>query len=217
MTTIPHLVAGVLAELSRRESVLGAQLHRTARQLRDMPTRTMEENRLRRNVEAREQLYTTLKQKYEEATLAEASAMPDVSILDSPVAPERPSSNRAPFIILLAFVISAVIAVAVAVLLDRIDARFRYPEQAINEMGLEVLGAVPALKERSRGARSRGGRAAGRGVAQHSPQPHARVQRVRTHPVHGVQPRAGRWQVARELAPRNVVRRSRHADDPHRR
>ena len=155
-TTIPNLVAGVLAELRRRESVLGAQLHRTAQQLRDMPTRTMEENRLRRNVEARELLYTTLKQKYEEATLAEASAMPDVSILDSPVAPERPSSNRAPFIIMLAFVISAVVAVAVAVLLDHIDARFRYPEQAINEMGLEVLGAVPALKQTTPAARDPG-------------------------------------------------------------
>jgi capsular exopolysaccharide synthesis family protein len=144
-TTIPHLVGGVLAELRRRERVLGSQLQTTAGQLRDIPTRTTEETRLRRNVEARELLYTTLKQKYEEATLAEASTMPDVSILDAPVAPEHPSSNRAPFIIFLAFAISALVAVAVAVVLDRVDARFRYPEQATHEMGLEVLGALPAL------------------------------------------------------------------------
>ena len=148
-TTIPRLVAGVTAELRRREQVLGSQVRNTERQLRSIPTRTTEETRLRRNVESRELLYTTLKQKYEEATLAEASAMPDVSILDAPVAPERPSSNRAPIIIFLAFLISAALAVAVAVLLDHVDAKFRYPEQAADEMGLEVIGALPALEQTS--------------------------------------------------------------------
>lgn len=143
--TIPPLVMGVIAEMRRRETDLGSQLQGTARQLRDIPNRTTEEIRLRRNVEARTALFTTLKKRYEEATLAEASTVPDVSILDVPVAPQHPSRSRAPYIIFFAAIISIVVAIALALLLDRFDPRFRYAEQATNELGLDVIGAVPAL------------------------------------------------------------------------
>jgi capsular exopolysaccharide synthesis family protein len=147
--TIPRLVSGLNSELKRRENDLGSQLQSTAQQLRDIPNRTTEEIRLRRNVEARGALYTTLKNRYDETTLAEASTVPDINVLDAPVAPEHPNSNRAPFIILLAALVSVPVALGLALLLDRSDTRFRYAEQATNELGLDVIGAVPALDEAS--------------------------------------------------------------------
>jgi tyrosine-protein kinase Etk/Wzc len=98
-------------------------------------------------VEARGALYATLKNKYQEATLAEASTIPDVSILDAPAAPERPSQNRAPHIILMAILASIGCAIAAALLLDQFDRRFRYAEQATHEMGLDIIGVVPALTQ----------------------------------------------------------------------
>jgi succinoglycan biosynthesis transport protein ExoP len=145
--TIPRLVGGLVAELKRREQDLGSQVQTTAQQLRSIPTRTTEETRLRRNVEARGALYATLKNRYEEATLAEASTVPDVQVLDAPVAPERPRRDRAPFIILLAVLVSVAAALGLALLLDRFDRRFRYAEQATNELGLDVIGAVPPLTD----------------------------------------------------------------------
>src|SRR5206468_4134948 len=78
----------------------------TAQELRATPTRTTEETRLRREVEAHGALYSMLKNKYEEATLAEASIVPDISILDAPAAPERPTQNRSPYIVLMSVIAS---------------------------------------------------------------------------------------------------------------
>ena len=143
--TIPRLVSGLVAELKRREVNLASQLQATTQALREIPSRTIDEARLRRNLEARSALYATLKNRYEEAMLAEASTVPDVQVLDAPAVPEHPSRNRAPLIVLLAILLSAAIAAALAILLDRSDTRFRYAEQATDELGLDVLGAIPAL------------------------------------------------------------------------
>jgi uncharacterized protein involved in exopolysaccharide biosynthesis len=86
--------------------------------------------RLNRNKDTRENLYLTLKSRFEEARLAEASALPDISVLDSAVAPQFPTRNTAPRIILVAFMGSLLFGIALSVLLDRLDHRFRYPEQA---------------------------------------------------------------------------------------
>jgi capsular exopolysaccharide synthesis family protein len=102
--------------------------------------------RLRRNVSVRENLYTMLKNRFEEARLADASSVPDVSVLDRAAAPTAPSRNTAPQLILMALVGSFGAAVVLALLLDRLDRRFRYPEQATQELGLSILGAVPALR-----------------------------------------------------------------------
>ena len=143
---IPHHAAALLAQLELHEQDLRDQVAATARQLRDVPVRTIEEARLRRNVATRETLFGTLETRFEEARLAEASAVPDVSVLDAPVAPEEPSSNRAPFVGMLAALLGLGAAGGLALGLDRVDPRFRYPEQASEELGLEIVGAVPAAR-----------------------------------------------------------------------
>ena len=47
---------------------------------------------------------------------------------------------------MLGFMASIGLAVALAILLDQLDKRFRYPDQVTRELGLTILGAVPALK-----------------------------------------------------------------------
>lgn len=145
--TIPRLASGLVTELQRREHDLGAQLQGTEHQLRAIPVRTTEETRLRRNVEARGNLFATLKTRYEEATLAEASTVADVSILDAPAVPESPSRSRAPYILAFAGLASIAFALVLVFFLDRMDKRFRYVEQATDELGLDVIGTVPALRE----------------------------------------------------------------------
>ena len=142
---IPGMAGSLIERLQRREQDLDSRVAGSSRELRQIPTRTIEEMRLRRNVDTRLALYTTLKSRYEEARLAEASSFPDMSVLDYPSVPQRPSSSPRLKIIGLALVMSLAAAVALALLLDYTDRRFRYPQQATNELGLDILGVVPRL------------------------------------------------------------------------
>ncbi|MFN2567936.1 MAG: GumC family protein [Gemmatimonadaceae bacterium] len=144
---IPGLTTALVAQLKRREADLEARLASSGAEIRSIPTRTAEAKRLQRDVEARENLYRTLKSREEEARLAAASTMPDVSVLDAPVVPQLPSRNRAPFIILMAAIASVAVAVALALLRDRFDTRVRSPEQVASQLGLEIVGVVPAITQ----------------------------------------------------------------------
>ena len=142
---IPEHAGRVLAQLERQESDLGTRIQSASRDLRGIPDRAIEEMRLRRELASAQDLHATLQSRYEEARLAEASAVPDVSILDEAVAPQWPTRDRAPAILMLAFLVSIGVAVAVALLLDHMDRRFRYPEQAAEELGLSIVGTVPPI------------------------------------------------------------------------
>jgi succinoglycan biosynthesis transport protein ExoP len=144
---IPALTTALIGQLKAREADLETRLQNSAAEIRAIPTRTADARRLERNVEARESLYRTIKSREEQATLAAASTMPDVSVLDPPVVPQLPSRNRAPFIILMAALASVGVAVGLALLLDRFDTRVRTPEQVAHELGLEVIGVVPAITQ----------------------------------------------------------------------
>ena len=144
--TIPRRLEQLLTQLRLAENDLAGQVATTARALRDVPVRSTEETRLRRNVATRENLFNRIKARYEEAQLAEVSAVPDVSVLDTPVPPESPNSNRRPYVLILATLIGVGAAAVLAFVLDRFDPRFRYPEQASEELGLEILGAIPSAR-----------------------------------------------------------------------
>jgi capsular exopolysaccharide synthesis family protein len=151
LRAIPQETATLISQLQRRENDLLSRIASASRELRDIPTRSIEEMRLRRNVDVREALYTMLKNRYEEARLADVSSTPDVSVLDPAVAPINPTSNTAPRILLMAIAGSLGAAVLLALLLDRLDRRFRYPEQATDDLRLNIIGAVPTIPRPSRG------------------------------------------------------------------
>lgn len=148
--TIPQILRGLVQQLRAQEADLNRQLHSATAELKAIPPRTIELMRLQRDVATKANLYTMLQSRYGEARLAEASAIPDVSILDTAVAPLTMTKNVAPNIIILAILASLGGAVGLALLLDHTDTRFRYPEQATQELGLTILGAVPTIK-RTRG------------------------------------------------------------------
>src|SRR2546426_7154871 len=154
--TIPGLARALAGQLAGKESELGRRVDADSRSLRQIPGRTIEEARLRRDASLAENLYTSLQQKYDEARLAEASTLADVRVLDSAVVPRRPVKNTAPRVILMAFVGSFALAVMGAVFIDRVDPRVRYYDQVSREMGLTILGAVPHLRPRAGLGRSGG-------------------------------------------------------------
>lgn len=152
--TIPQLASSLLENVSRKEQELASRAEGSSRELQQIPRRTIEELRLRRNVEVRQQLYTMLNSRYEEARLSEASALPDLSVLDYPAVPQTPTRNTASRTILLAILLSFGAVIVLALVLDHLDARFRHPEQATQDLGLDILGVVPTVRAWSSGKRN---------------------------------------------------------------
>ena len=150
--TIPRIAAGVLSALRAREPELGDRIASQSQELRGIPTRATEEMRLVRQVVATENLYNSLKARYEEVSMAEAQSAPDLSVLDVAAPPQYPNSNDAPRVLLLAVLFSAGLAVAIALVHDRLDRRVRYPEHATRDLGLMIAGTVPRFKPGRSGA-----------------------------------------------------------------
>ncbi len=151
--TVPRAVESYLAELKLRETQLSANVEASSRDLRSIPMRTIEEAKLKRQVDVAAEMYRSLDLKAAEAKLAEAATIPDVSVLDSAVAPLAPAKNTAPVIILGAVAAALALGGLIAIGLDQFDKRFRYPEQATDDLGLFVLGVVPRID--SKGGRKR--------------------------------------------------------------
>ncbi|MEP6690695.1 MAG: polysaccharide biosynthesis tyrosine autokinase [Gemmatimonadaceae bacterium] len=145
--TIPNLARSTDDRLRREESELSRRIAGQTQDLRNIPTRTIEESRRRRDLALAENQYNTLQSRSDAVRLAWQSATPDVSVLDWALASQRPTKNRAPIIILFAFASSIALGSALAIGADRLDHRFRYPEQAMSELGLEILGAIPSIKK----------------------------------------------------------------------
>jgi succinoglycan biosynthesis transport protein ExoP len=141
--TIPQQATALLGQLRERETDYDRRIRGASADLQQIPARTIEEMRLRRAVSVSEALYTTLKSRHAEARLAEASAVPDVNIMDQAVAPLYPTKNTKSRIMFIAILGGLAAAVAVALLLDKIDGRIRYPDQATNDLGLPIAATVP--------------------------------------------------------------------------
>ncbi len=148
---IPAYANTLISALRAQQTDLETRIGGQSRELQQIPNRMINEARLDREVKSMQSIYTDLQARYEQAQLAEASAIPDVRILDPAVQPQSPSRNDAPRIIFLAFVASMGAAVGLALLLDRLDKRFRYPDQVTNELGLSILGVVPAINKLKHG------------------------------------------------------------------
>ncbi len=149
-TLVPTALRGYVAQLSLREQALNSEIDKSSNDLRGIPSRTIEEQRLKRNVEVSAEMYRNLNLKAAEAKLAEAATIPDVSILSPAVPPLKPTRNTAPVIILGAIAAALALGVVLAILLDQVDKRFRYPEQATDDLGLFVLGVVPVIDTRTK-------------------------------------------------------------------
>lgn len=151
---IPGLVAQLTGQMQQTERSIDTRIATSSRDLQAIPQRTINEQRLTREMLGAEALYRNLQQRFEEAKLAEASALPDLRLLDPAVPPTRPDGNDRMRLIMLGALGSLAFALGLAILLDRFDRRFRYPDQVEKELGLSILGAVPQIRRRGKLAQS---------------------------------------------------------------
>lgn len=140
--SIPQAVTQLERGLEGTQGDLDSRIASASAELRQIPARSIEEARLKRRVDIAEALYGTLRQRYEEARLAAVSSIPDLRVLDRAAVPSAPVQDRRPLVVLLFGGGGIGLALAGALLLDRLDRRVRYPAQVAG-LGLPVLAAVP--------------------------------------------------------------------------
>jgi tyrosine-protein kinase Etk/Wzc len=151
--SIPGAARNLLAQLQKRESSLNGQIAAMSAELQSIPTRSIEEQRLRREQAMLEQLYTNLSTRYADARLAESSAMPDITILDRAAPANGAVTLQQLKIIGTAILIALGLGLALSVMLDRMDHKFRHLAQVNAELGLAVLGTVPKIAQPPRRAK----------------------------------------------------------------
>ena len=152
-STIPDMARRTVADLSSREAELAKQVETNGVVLRAQPGREIEESRLQRNVSLAEGLYSQLQKNYAEAQLAEASILSGVQVLDRAVPPQFPSQSTSGRLIMLSTLAGLGMACIGALLLDRLDPKFRYPTQVSVDLGLTILGALPHVKGKAKGGK----------------------------------------------------------------
>jgi capsular exopolysaccharide synthesis family protein len=150
---IPQAGRALLAQLQAREGELNSQIAATSAEIQRIPTRSIEEQRLRREQSMFETMYTNLSARYADARLAEASAMPDVTILDKAAPSNGVVTFRNAKIIGTAILLALALGLGLSVMLDRFDFKFRHLSQVSSELGLGVLGTVPKIAQPPRRAK----------------------------------------------------------------
>jgi len=152
--TIPALATALNAQLGVQISDLQRQVATGSNTLQGIPALAIQDARLNLEVTSATQSLQLLQSSYDQVNLADVSALPDVKILDPAVEPKRPVGSLAPVLIALAFLGSLGAGVVGAVLLDKTDTRFRYPEQVSTDMGLTILGVVPRVSRENGNGRN---------------------------------------------------------------
>lgn len=144
--TIPLYAEALIRQLQNREKEAETRIGTASRELQAIPVRSQTEARLRREVDQADLLYRSLENSRQQAKLAEASAIPDVRILDTAVAPTKPIAGSSTRLIFLGLLVGLGLGLAIAILVDRFDPRFRYPDQVSKGLGLPILGTIPEIK-----------------------------------------------------------------------
>jgi polysaccharide biosynthesis transport protein len=144
--TVPAQAAALVASLNAQIGQFDQRIAASSREMQQIPARVTEENRLERNVDVAEMIFTELQSAYEQAKLSELSAAPDVRVLDTAVPPTRPVRDQMIVIIAGGAFGGLALGLALALLLDRFDRRIRYPEQVTQDLRLPILGAIPMLR-----------------------------------------------------------------------
>jgi len=151
--TVPRMANALVTELRSKEAQLSNMVDSASGELSQIPPRTIEEARLRRQVNIQENIYNDLRSRVETAQLASAGSIPDVQILDRASVPHVPSSDERLRFGLMILLGSLGAAVGLAVLLDRTSRTIQYADEVGDDFGLEILGSIPRI-EPVAGARS---------------------------------------------------------------
>jgi len=151
----PRLTWVLFRMLRARESEMYRELTAAPADLKAVPRRVVERERLERHIEAVVRYSQALQERQQRTEAAVESAVPALRVISVAEAPGWPASRtRKLNLILLSVLGCLAIGAAGAVVLDRLDPLVHDPGRVGRELGVAVLGTVPRLPLRDRERRS---------------------------------------------------------------
>jgi capsular exopolysaccharide synthesis family protein len=122
------------------------EINRLKEQLRALPQKELEYNRLSREVEINAKLYNDLKEKLEAARISEAENVEDVSQVDRAAVPGSPVAPNKSLNYLAGTLLGVLLGLTGAFLVEQLDTSIGTIEDVENYLKLPVLGVIPYLK-----------------------------------------------------------------------
>lgn len=120
-------------------------------QLKTLPADELEFARLNRDINVNEKLYTTLKGKFEEAQIAEAEKMGDVSIVDYAIEPTYPVKPNKKLGSMLGMIVGLVFGFVLSFVAEGLDTSIGNIEDVEGLLKVPVLGVIPHIRAEERG------------------------------------------------------------------
>ena len=115
-------------------------------QIKDFSGNEVEYARVTREVDVNKKLYTMLKEKLEEARIAEAEKVSDISIVDPASMPGGPISGSKNIGILLGIIMGLALGIFAAFIFETLDTSISTIEDVEKVLELPVLGVVPPAR-----------------------------------------------------------------------
>ena len=125
---------------------LREQIQDLGNQLKTLPADELEFARLTRDVKVNEKLYTTLREKFEEAQIAEAEKIGDVSIVDYATEPEFPVKPKKKTGALLGMMVGLMLGLVLSFAVEGLDTSIGTIEDVESLLKLPVLGVIPHVR-----------------------------------------------------------------------
>jgi polysaccharide biosynthesis transport protein len=137
-------------EAQNREQMLQKAVAQTKAEYDQLNARSFEYQQLKRDADADKTLYADLERRIREAGINAGFQNSSIRIADLARPPDIPVFPKKGLNLLLAFIISSVLAICGAILVDVLDTTIRDPEQAAHALDTSVIGTLPTVKEMRR-------------------------------------------------------------------
>jgi polysaccharide biosynthesis transport protein len=135
------------AEALNREAILQRAVAETKTEFDRLNARSFEYQSLKGGAEADKNLYEELVRKIREATINAGFQNNAIRIADLARPAVKPVFPNIPLNAVLAFLLSLLVGVGVAILSDVLNNAVRDPEQVARSWATEVIGTLPSVKE----------------------------------------------------------------------
>ncbi|HJV64118.1 MAG TPA: polysaccharide biosynthesis tyrosine autokinase [Geomonas sp.] len=132
----------------KQEDSLTRQIQHYDGKLKTLPVAERDLARLARVSKVNSDIYTFLLQKHEEAKIAKASTINNISIVDPAIVPDEPAFPKMRVNLALAVVIGLMLGLGLCFIREFFDNTLKEPEEAERALSLPLLALIPFISKK---------------------------------------------------------------------
>jgi len=135
--------------VNRQEAGVSGLFEKAKKEALDLNLNEIEYNRLRRQKENTEKLYSMLLERSKESELTRQLRVNNVSIVDLPMRPGGPIRPNVPLNTMIGLLMGSILGVALALLRGLLDRTVKTPDDVEKAIGATCLGLIPEIETKT--------------------------------------------------------------------